>query len=305
MATKEKRTIKASTSNAIFDVVSFTVLTLVLIIMAYPLYFIIISSISNPIAVTSGQVRFLPVGFTLDGYNEVFKHSEVIRGFINSLIITFIGTSINLLITLPTGYALSRPDFFYRKFVTFFYLITMFVSGGMIPTFLVVKQTGLYNTIWALVIPGAISVYNMFVCRTFFKTNIPRELLDAGLLDGCGNVRFFTKIALPLSSALIAIMVLYYGVGHWNSYFGALMYITDQKKFPLQLVLRNILIVNSLQQSGSIVDRQTLEAMEKRRAIVDLMKYSLIILSSIPVMVLYPFIQKHFVKGVMVGSVKG
>lgn len=300
-----KRGLDAKTSNRIFDAVSFILMTLVLLITGYPLYFIIISSISDPLQVAAGKVYLYPLGFTLDGYAEVFRHQEVVRGFLNSLLITFVGTSINLFVTLPTGFALSRPKFFYKKFVTFFYLITMFVSGGIIPTYLIVRETGLLDTIWALVIPGSLSVYNMFVARTFFKTNISMEIQEAAMLDGCNDFRFFTRIALPLSGSLIAILALYYGVAHWNSYFSSLLYIITPEKFPLQLVLRNILIDNSMQQTSSIMDRATLEAMERRRAVVELMKYSLIILSSLPVMVIYPLVQKHFVKGVMLGSVKG
>ncbi|MFV0504454.1 MAG: carbohydrate ABC transporter permease [Lachnospirales bacterium] len=305
MRKSKPRKQKRSSSDFIFDTVTFIILTLVFVITAYPLYFILISSISNPTAVAAGDVVFLPIGFTFDGYLEILEHKEVLRGFINSIIITVVGTSINLFLTLPTGYALSRPDFFYRKFVTYFYIITMFVNGGMIPTYLVVQQTGLIDTIWALIIPGAVSVFNMFVARTFFKTNIPKELLEAGLLDGCTNFKFFIKVALPLSGSLMAVLALYYGVGHWNAYFNSLLYITTPKKFPLQLVLRNILIDNSLNQSMSAMDQASIEAIEKRRELVELMKYSLIVFSSIPVMLVFPFIQKHFVKGVMIGSVKG
>lgn len=297
---------KRSREDIIFDAIIFTILTIIFLTVAYPLYFIIISSFSDPAAVAGGKVVWLPVKPNLRGYEEVFKNEAFVRGFLNSLVYTFIGTLLNLFVTLPTGFALSRKEFKGNRFVTIFYLITMFVSGGMIPTYLVVKSVGFLDTIWALIVPGALGVYNMFICRTFFTTNIPEELVEASKLDGCGNTRFFISIALPLSGALIAIMVLYYGIGHWNSYFSALLYISDKKKFPLQLVLRSILVQNEAQlaQSG-ISTKQQLAEQAKRRELVELMKYSLIVVSSIPVMLLYPLIQKHFVKGVMIGSVKG
>ena len=292
--------------DVVFDTVIFIILTLIFLVVAYPLYWVIISSFSDPAAVDSGNVIWGPVGFNLNGYAEVFKNDQIVRGFINSLIYTVCGTLLNLAVTLPTAYALSRSDFNGNKFVTIFYMITMFVSGGMIPTYLVVKGCHMLDTMWALIVPGALSVYNMIVARTFFKSNLPNELLEAAKLDGCGNTRFFFHIALPLSSAIIAILVLYYGIGHWNSYFSALLYLSDEKKYPLQLVLRSILVLNEsqLQKGGAVTAEQRAE-MERVRQLMELMKYSLIIISSIPVMIVYPLVQKHFVKGVMIGSVKG
>lgn len=300
------KTGRRMTSDAIFDTVILIVLTLVFIVVAYPLYFVIISSFSDPKAVAGGQVVWYPIGFNFRGYAEVFKNSQVVTGFINSLIYTTCGTLLNLAVTLPTAYALSRSDFNGNRFVSIFYLVTMFVSGGMIPTYLVVKGCGMLNTIWALIVPGALGVYNMIVARTFFKANLPNELLEAAKLDGCSNTRFFFSIALPLSSSIIAILVLYYGIGHWNSYFSALLYLSDQKKYPLQLVLRSILVLNEAQlQQGTATTAEQLAQQERQRQLIELMKYSLIIVSSIPVMIVYPLVQKHFVKGVMIGSVKG
>lgn len=289
-----------------FDTVTFIVLTILFLVVAYPLYFVVISSVSSPSAVASGQVVWVPVGFNFLGYEQVFGNDSVMRGFLNSLFYTALGTLLSLGVTLPTAYALSRSDFIGKRFVTIFYLITMFVSGGMVPTYLVVKDCGLLNTVWSLILPGALSVYNMIVARTFFKTNIPAELMEAAKLDGCGNTRFFFSIALPLSGAIVAILVLYYGIGLWNSYFSALLYISDKNKFPLQLVLRSILVLNEAQlQKGMPGTPQQMAELEKQRQLVELMKYSLIIVSSIPVLVIYPFVQKHFVKGVMIGSIKG
>jgi putative aldouronate transport system permease protein len=299
---------RRNAGDKVFDGVLFVVLTFLFLLVAYPLYFIVISSISDPLAVSQGKVLFWPIGFTLEGYREVFKQQSVMRGFANSLLYTAVGIVVNLICTIPTAYALSRKDFILNKPITFFYIATMFVSGGMMPTYLIVKNTGLLNSIWALVIPGAIWVYNLIVARTFFATNIPGELLEAAKLDGCGNTRFFLRVALPISGAIIAIMVLYYGQGHWNSYFSALLYINDRSKWPLQLELRNILIQNALlanEMASSAVSPE--QIVEKRRleALAEMMKYSLIIISSLPMLVLYPFIQRHFVKGVTIGSVKG
>ena len=297
--------VKRCREDVIFDTVIFIILTLILFVVAYPLYWVIISSFSDPTAVSAGKVLLRPMGFTLKGYVEVFKNSQVMRGFFNSIVITFVGVCVNLAVTLPTAYALSRDNFSGKKPITIFYMITMFFGGGMIPTYLVVKNMQLLNTIWALVLPGCLSVYNMIVARTFFKSNISEELYEAGEIDGCTQSRFFFQIALPLSKAIIAIMVLYYGVGHWNSYFSALLYISDQDKYPLQLVLRNILITNQTALSQTATTAAARAALQEQQQLIDVMKYSLIIISSVPVLIMYPLVQKHFVKGVMIGSVKG
>ena len=297
--------IRRSKEDVIFDAVLFLILTRIFVIVAYPLYFIIISSVSDPKAVAGGKVIFYPIGLNFKGYVEVFKDSRIIRSFLNSLFYTVCGTLINLAVTLPTAYALSRKKFFLKKPVTIFYMITMFIGGGMIPTYLVVQKTGLLDTMWSLIIPGALSVYNMIVARTFFQQNISEELYEAAELDGCGHGKFFFSVALPLSGAITAIMVLYYGVGHWNAYFNALLYMQTESKFPLQLILRSILVQNEAQQNQQAVGAAARAALEESRQLAELMKYSLIIISSIPVLVIYPFIQKHFVKGVMIGSLKG
>lgn len=296
---------KRNRQDRIFDVSIFIILTIIFLIVAYPLYFIVISSISNPKAVAAGEVIFRPIGLTFAGYGEVFKNKQVVGGFLNSILYTAVGTLFSLALTLPTAYALSRDKFAGKKFVTIFYLITMFISGGMIPTYLVVKNMHMLDTMWSLIVPGALSVWNMIVARTFFKTNISEELYEAAEIDGCGHGRFFFSIALPLSSAIIAIMVLYYGVGLWNSYFSALLYMSTESKFPLQIVLRSILVQNASQQSQALISVEQQKAFERRRELMELMKYSLIIVSSLPVLIMYPLVQKHFVKGVMIGSVKG
>ncbi|MDO4293271.1 MAG: carbohydrate ABC transporter permease [Eubacteriales bacterium] len=300
-----KRKIKRCREDVIFDTVIFIILTVILVIVAYPLYWVIISSISDPIAVSGGKVLWRPIGFTLKGYAEVFKNESVMRGFFNAIIITVVGVCVNLAVTLPTAYALSRDKFGGRKIITMFYMVTMFFSGGLIPTYLVVRNLQMLNSIWALVLPGCLSVYNMIVARTFFKSNISEELYEAAEIDGCTQGRFFFSIALPLSAAITAILVLYYGVGHWNAYFSALVYISDPEKYPLQLVLRNILITNQTALSQTATTEAARAALREKQQLIEVMKYSLIIISSVPVLIMYPFIQKHFVKGVMIGSVKG
>lgn len=296
---------KRSRGDLIFDIVIFALLTVVMLIVAYPLWWVIISSISDPAAVSGGKVFFLPIGLTFKGYEEALSADNFVRGFLNSVLYTVCGVFVNLAVTLPTSYALSREKFGGKKMITGFYMLTMFFSGGLIPTYLVVKNLGLLNSMWALILPGCLSVYNMIVARTFFKENISEELYEAAEIDGCTQGLFFFRIALPLSSAIIAILVLFYGVGHWNSYFSALVYISDVQKHPLQLVLRGILITNQTALSQAASTPEARAAMKEKQEVIALMKYSLIIISSLPMMLLYPVIQKYFVKGVMVGSLKG
>jgi len=309
MAVKEQvlgfEKIGKSKSDVIFDRVVFAILTLIFVAVAYPLYFIVISSFSDPVKVAAGEVFLFPNGFTLDGYKEVFKTGTVMRGFFNSVYYTVVGVAVNLFVTLPTAYALSRDDFCGRRTVTIFYIVTMFVSGGMIPTYMVVRALGMLDTVWALVIPGALGVYNLMVTRTFFKVNIPSEMLDAARIDGCTDTRFFLRVVLPISGAIIAILVLWCGVGHWNSYFSALLYISSRAKQPLQMELRSILLLQAAEQVHTFTTADMVAERQRLEAIKELMKYSLIIVANLPMLMLYPFIQRHFVKGVQIGSLKG
>jgi putative aldouronate transport system permease protein len=288
-------------NDKFFDAFTLIVLTMVLIIVAYPLYFVIIASISDPAQVSNGSVMFIPKGLTLDGYKAVFKENQVVRGFLNSILYTSVGTFVNIVVTLPAAFALSRPNLKGKGFIMIFFILPMYISGGMIPTYLVVKKLNLYNSMWSLILPGAISIYNFIICRTFFANTIEQGLVEAAKIDGCSNSKFFFHIAMPLSKAILAIMVLYYGVNHWNAYFNSMIYISDKAKFPLQLILRTLLmkIPKATDIAGDIQEAQ------RQLQIAELMKYSLIIVSSIPVLILYPFVQKHFVKGVMIGSIKG
>jgi putative aldouronate transport system permease protein len=301
---RNQHIIRSTGADAFFDALNFAVLTVGVLVAAYPLYFVIIASFSDPKAVAGGQVMFYPIKISFEGYAKVFEDKQVVNGFLNSVLITLVGTLVSLTVTLPTAYALSRRDFGGRKFVMTFYIVTMFVSGGLIPTYLVVRGMHLLDTIWSLILPGALGVYNMIVARTFFKTSLPDEMLEAARIDGCNDFMFFFKMVLPLSGAIIAILALYYGIGYWNGYFSALLYISTPEKYPLQVVLRSILIQNSAQFQGAFSPQQMAE-LEHRREIAELMKYSLIIVSSLPVIIVYPFIQKFFIKGVMIGSVKG
>ncbi len=288
-------------SDIVFDWVNNIILTIILLLVLYPLYFVAIASISDPVLVSGGEVWFVPRKVTFEGYGRVFNDPNIISGYKNSLVYAISGTSINLAMTLTAAYALSRKNLIGRNVISFFLAFTMFFSGGMIPTFLIVNNLGMVNKIWAMIIPNAVGVWNIIIARTFLQTSIPRELYESATIDGCSHTKFFTSIVLPLSKALIAILILFYGVGHWNSFFNALIYLRDTKLFPLQLVLRGILIQNQMELS--MVKDQDLLA--ERQNIAEIIKYSLIIIASLPLLVLYPFLQKYFVKGVMIGSLKG
>jgi len=284
-----------------FDIFNYTVLTFVLIVVLYPLYTVVISSISDPDLVNSGKVWLFPRGITFEGYERIFSDSSIWLGYRNSLLYMTVGTVVNVSLTLTSGYALSRADLAGRNFFMLLITFTMFFGGGLIPTYLLVKQLGMVNTMWALIVPGAVGAYNIIIARTFFQSSIPNEILEAAQMDGCSNTRFFLRIVLPLSVPIVAVMVLFSAVGHWNAYFQALIYIRNENLYPLQLILRKILIVNESQDQmlANLTD------MTEQQRIADLMKYGVIMVASLPMLVLYPFLQKYFVKGVMIGSIKG
>jgi putative aldouronate transport system permease protein len=291
---------KRSWTDLGFDVVNLTLLTLLLLLVAYPLLFILSASISNPVAVSNGQVWLWPKEITWRGYEKILTDRSIWLGYRNTLLYTGLGTTINVVVTLLCGYALSRRDLVGRNLFMLFFVFTMFFSGGIIPLFLVVKQLGILNSVWAMVLPNAMSVINMIIARTFFSTTIPNELLEAAQLDGCSNTQFFLRIVLPLSAPLVAIMVLLYAVDHWNAYFHGLIFLTQEEKFPLQLVLRNILISNQL-QADMVVD---VNLISERQLLGESIKYGVIVVSSLPILLLYPFLQRYFVKGIMIGSIK-
>ena len=294
--------VRMSKGDRIFQIVNTIFLLLLLVIVAYPLYFVVIAAFSDPDAVARGEVLLYIKGFQTQGFKFVLSDQDVIYGYCNSLLYTLVGTAINIILTMTAGYALSVP-FAGRRPIMLLMTFTMYFSGGMIPSYFLMRDIGLLNSFWVMVLPGAVSVYNTMVARTFIRSNINESLYEAAEMDGCSRIRFFISIVLPVSGVLIAIMTLFYGVGHWNSYFNAILYINDRKKFPLQLVLREILVLN--QVAASDIAGQDPELLAFMQKIADTMKYALIIVSSVPVLILYPFLQKYFVKGIMVGSMKG
>ena len=292
--------IHRTNADKAFDTLDYILLTIAFLLVAYPLYFVVIASVSDPIAVYEGRVILYPIKPTLEGYRRILSYTSLFTGYKNTLVYTLVGTAINVTLTITAGYALSRKELVGRNVMMMGVMITMIVSGGMIPNYLLVRSLRLYNTMWALILPGAVSTWNLIVARTFFQQTIPDELREAADLDGCSDTAFFLRVVLPLSASIIAVMVLFYAVSHWNSYFNALIYLSSTSKYPLQLVLRNILIVNTL---DDMVNDVATQAAQQRMG--DLIKYGMIIISSLPLLVLYPFLQKYFVQGVMIGAIKG
>lgn len=298
--------VKDTRADKIFLVFVYFFLAIALLIVLYPLIYIVSASISNPHLVNSGEMWLLPKGVTFEGYRTLLGNSSIWRGYLNTIYYTVLGTSINLLVTLPCAYALSRDDFYGRRAFTNFMLVTMFLSGGLIPSYLLIRSLGMLNTVWALVIPGAVSVYNVVVTRTFFQTTIPREMEEAAIVDGCSDFRLFMQIVLPLSTPIIAVMALFYGVGHWNSFFSALIYLSDKSMYPLQMILREILILQDMSSNTvSNVISEMASMLYSKQQLAEVIKYGVMIVSSLPVIIVYPFLQKYFVKGMMVGSIKG
>lgn len=276
------------------------VMTLLLLAVVYPLIYMLSASFSSPGAVSTGRVVLWPVEPTLRGYAAVFSYKPVFIGYRNTLFYTTVGTALNVAVTLMAAYPLARRDLVGRGILMKLFTFTMVFSGGMIPTYLLVGALGLVNTVWSQLIPGMISVYNMIIARTFIS-EIPGELLEAAKIDGCSDLRFFMEMVIPLSKAVIAVLALYYAVSHWNAYFKAFLYLSNQQLFPLQLFLRQILVMNSV-DSDLLMDTEMQEAIQGMR---DLLKYALIVVSTVPILCVYPFVQRYFIKGVMIGSVKG
>ncbi len=292
--------IKRSPAERVFSVFNTIFMILMIVVTAYPIYFCVIASFSDPNQMTmSVGAIFLPYQpFTLSAYEKVFTHSMFISGWLNTLFILIVGTSVNMVLTILTAYVLSRKGLMLNKFLTILIVFTMYFSGGMIPAYLNVKDLGLMNSLWSLILPGAISTYNMIIMRTAFR-GIPDELSESAQLDGANEFVILWKILVPVCLPTLAVILLYYAVGHWNAWFNASIYLQDSSKFPMQLVMKKIL--DSANVSEMIGD---IGGADKARY-VELIKYALIVVSTFPIMVLYPFLQKYFVKGVMVGSVKG
>ncbi|MBQ9388146.1 MAG: carbohydrate ABC transporter permease [Lachnospiraceae bacterium] len=306
-ATLKKSHIKNTRGDKIFLTIVYATVILIVLMCAYPLYLTVIASISDPYDVYSGKVNLIPSGFSLESYRLVFTNSAIFRGYANSIFYTVVGTAFNLFLTIPSAYALSKKRMYGRNFFMTLFLITMYFGGGLIPHYLLFKAMGLIDTRWILIINGGVSVYNVIVTRTYFQNNIPEELFEAARIDGASELRCFFKLVLPLSAPIIAVITLYYAVGHWSSYFSALIYTHDQELQPLQLVLRNILILNQSAYTDALQsgDAELIADASRQAYNAVTMKYALVFISSAPMLAIYPFVQKHFVKGIMVGSLKG
>lgn len=301
VVSRNKNKVKFSIGDKLFDIANILILIVATLLVIYPLYFVVIASVSDPVAVQSGEVLFIPKGFTIEGYKAILQDKAIIRGYANSLFCVFFGTIINLFFTITCAYGLSKKNLPFRGAILFFLMFTMFFGGGMIPTYLLVKNFGLLNSLWALVLTDAVSIMNVIIVRTYFQSSIPSELYEAALIDGCNEIQTFIKIALPLAKPIIAIMALFYGVGQWNQLFKGIIYIQNESMYPLQLVLRNILIQNTANASTTM-DSASFLAQQRMS---ELIKYGLIIVGSLPPLIIFPFVQKHFKKGIMVGSLKG
>ncbi|MCL2060557.1 MAG: carbohydrate ABC transporter permease [Oscillospiraceae bacterium] len=296
-----RQSIRKSIDDRIFYCVVYTILTVLTVSLLYPIIYVLSSSLSSGLAVSTGKVVLWPVDFSIEGYRRVFGYTKIWVGYRNTVFYTLAGTLINVLITMFCAYPLARRNLPHRGVITFLFSFTMIFSGGMIPTYLLISSLGMLNTIWAMLIPGALGVYQMIVTRTFIQSTIPLELMEATQIDGCNDFLFFSMFVIPLSKAVIAVIALQYAVGHWNSYFNAYLYLSDQKLYPLQLYLREILVLSQIDVS-ELVDEDTLVRMQ---GMAELLKFALIVVATAPIMCLYPFLQKYFVTGIMIGSLKG
>ena len=298
-----KNGIKSSGIDRIFDILVYCIAIFAFLIVLIPLMNVISSSFSSGKMVQTGQIRIFPKEFTLDAYKMVFGYRDIWIGYRNTIFYTFVGTTLNVIFTILMAYPLSRRDLKGKAIIMKLLVFTMMFSGGLIPNYLLVKNLHLLNTAWSLWLPGLLSVYNVIVMRTFFQTTIPEELLEAAQIDGCTNRKYLVSVVLPLSKTILAVMVLLYAVGHWNNYFSAMLYLNEKNKYPLQIFLRDILISSKVDMSA--MRGGDVQEMLKKQEMQILMKYSLIVVSSVPVFIMYPFVQKYLVKGVMIGSVKG
>ena len=301
MKTAKSTRIHESRGDQIFNVFVYIMLTFCLVVVLYPLIYVVSCSLSDPTAVAAAEVILWPVKPTLQAYKAVVDYSSIWIGFRNSFVYLVVGTVLHLVCTVLAAFPLSRKEFYGRTFFSFLFAFTMYFSGGMIPTYLLLNNLKMLNTFWVMVVPGMISVWHIIMCRTYFQTTIPDELFEAAQLDNCNEFTYMFRILVPLSAPILAVLALYKGVSIWNSYFSAMIYLTDQDLFPLQVFLRNILVLSQIDLS----EFADVEAVQKYQGLSNLMKYAVIVVASVPVMLMYPFVQKYFVKGVMIGSVKG
>lgn len=297
--TKKRGPIRLGTGDKVFYAINSIFLGLMALIVIYPLYFIVIASISDPDAVLAGKVILYPVQITMDGFKRILETKSIWTGYLNTIIYTAITVVLALLVTVPAGWALSRKTLPGKKFWMIYFIIPMFFGGGLIPFYNVMSSLGLVGSMWAVILPSILSVWNLFMTKTFFESSIPDGLIEAAKIDGAGEYRVFTSLVLPLSKAILAVMALYYAIGQWNSYFNAMIFLQDETKYPLQLVLKEILIASENTTGGSG------ETILEQYRMANQLKYVSVIVSSVPVLMLYPFVQKYFSQGVMIGSLKG
>lgn len=298
----EKRRKKTISSDRVFDVCNYAFLLVVIVLVAYPLYYVLVASISNPYQVYAGQTLLFPSEITFEGYKRVFRESSIATGYLNSVYYTLLGTVVTTSLVITTGYVMSKKTLPFRTGIMMFFVVTMYFSGGLIPTYLVVSNLGLLNNVWALILPGGVSVYNVIVTRTFFETSIPGEIYEAASIDGCSHLGTYFKIALPLAKPIIAVIVIFTMVGYWNDWFQALLYMQEKAKYPLQLALRQILIQS--ETTAAMMGNMDGGYAEANK-ITELIKFASIVVGSVPMLIAYPFVQKYFEKGFTVGAVKG
>lgn len=294
--------ISLSREDRVFMAAVYGLSVLLLVVIAYPLLYVVSASLSDPMQIMSGNVVLLPRGVNLKAYQEVFRSSEIMLGYRNTIAYTLVGTTLNIILTTMAAYPLSRPDMAGRNLLTILVSFTMFFSGGMIPTFLTIKNLRLLNTFWVMVLPGAISVTNLLIMRNYFQHSVPNEIIEAAYVDGCSNIGTLLRVVIPISQSIFGVLLIYYFVGHWNSYFNALLYLNDRSHYPLQVFLRQILLQNSLSDmaSGTSGDSQAEVAL-----LYESLKYAVIVTASVPALIIYPFMQKFFAHGIMIGSIKG
>ena len=290
----------SSTGDKVFIILVYVLLSAVMLIVLYPLIYIISASFSDPQAVVSGKVILWPVDVTLRGYKAVFKNPKILTGFMNSFFYMGVGTVVNLIMTMLCAYPLSRKEFTARNKIAALFVFTMYFSGGLMPSYMIVSKLGLINTRWAMIIPSAMSTYNMIIARTYMVNSIPDELYEAAQMDGCSPFKYLLKVIVPLSKPILAVLALYYGIAKWNNYFDAMLYLNDASMQPLTIVLREILIQNQIDPT-MLTDAS---AMAKLQGMTELLKYAVIVVASVPVLAIYPFVQKYFVKGVAIGALK-
>ncbi|HLR08750.1 MAG TPA: carbohydrate ABC transporter permease [Bacillota bacterium] len=291
-------------SDKAFERINFLFVLILTLIIIYPLIFVVSASISDPNAVNTGKMWLWPVDITFDGFKRVFQNEAIWIGYKNTIIYTLVGTSLHLFVLLPCAYALSRKELMAKKVFLWIILFTMLFNGGLIPTYLVVQGLGMVNTMWAIVIPGVVGAWSILVARTFFQQTIPDQLVEASKIDGASDIYLFIRVVLPLSLPIIAVMALFHAVALWNQYFNALIYLTDEELFPLQLILRQILIINEVSADSAASAAGSAQSFADQVKTASLVKYAVIIVSALPLLIVYPFLQRFFVKGVLIGSVK-